>query len=229
MYMRPHYVEEESKLFFREPTSWHPRVMRDLMISVASEISAQTFEQSGRLPQLPVQALTLQASNLTYEDLTLTVLAPASFTSPPSVMSLNSAPASPMSPLTGFPEYIGRMGEERPGSSTQGSSLMPSAERQKENSDGPEPKSLSEHTSPSSGLNPSTDLGCSHLWLQSTVPLGCVPAQSSTTVKLELLPLTDGIITLDTLQISVREKGLTYIPEHPLKIHATSSIATGIV
>lgn len=35
----------------------------------------------------------------------------------------------------------------------------------------------------------------------------CVPARSSTTVKLELLPLTDGIISLDTLQISVKEKG----------------------
>lgn len=27
------------------------------------------------------------------------------------------------------------------------------------------------------------------------------------TIKLELLPLTDGIITLDTLQIDVKEKG----------------------
>jgi hypothetical protein len=35
----------------------------------------------------------------------------------------------------------------------------------------------------------------------------CVPPRSSTTVKLELLPLSDGIITLDTLQITAREKG----------------------
>lgn len=35
----------------------------------------------------------------------------------------------------------------------------------------------------------------------------CVPSQSMATVKLELLPLTDGIITLDTLQIDVKEKG----------------------
>jgi len=34
-----------------------------------------------------------------------------------------------------------------------------------------------------------------------------VPARSSTTAKLELLPLTDGIITVDTLQITASEKG----------------------
>lgn len=36
----------------------------------------------------------------------------------------------------------------------------------------------------------------------------CVPSQSTATIKLELLPLTDGIITLDTLQIDVKEKGI---------------------
>uniref|UniRef100_A0A1D1XN24 3-keto-steroid reductase n=1 Tax=Anthurium amnicola TaxID=1678845 RepID=A0A1D1XN24_9ARAE len=225
----------ESKLFFKKPIGWRPRVTRDLMISVASEISAQTFKPSGRLSQLPVQALTLQASNLTYEDLTLTVLAPASFTSPPSVMSLNSAPTSPMSSLMRFPEFVGKVGEDKKGSGMQRPSLMPSAERQKENdnvgpkSDGPKSDSLNRHPAPGSGVMPSADVSCSHLWLQSTVPLGCVTAQSSATVKLELLPLTDGIITLDTLQVSVKERGVTYIPEHPLKIHATSSITTGIV
>lgn len=38
----------------------------------------------------------------------------------------------------------------------------------------------------------------------------CVPAQSTATIKLELLPLTDGIITLDTLQIDVKEKGIHF-------------------
>ena len=38
----------------------------------------------------------------------------------------------------------------------------------------------------------------------------CVPPRSSTTVKLELLPLSHGIITLDTLQITAREKGNSY-------------------
>lgn len=36
----------------------------------------------------------------------------------------------------------------------------------------------------------------------------CVPSKSTATIKLELLPLTDGIITLDSLQISVKEKGM---------------------
>jgi hypothetical protein len=36
----------------------------------------------------------------------------------------------------------------------------------------------------------------------------CVPARSSTIAKLELLPLTDGIITVDTLQITASEKGI---------------------
>ncbi|XP_073526068.1 uncharacterized protein [Phyllobates terribilis] len=179
----------ESRLFFKKATNWKPRISRDLMISVASEISQQNLEHDGRVSQLPVQVLTLQASNLTLEDLTLTVLAPTSITSPPSVVTLNSNPSSPTT-----------------------KSL-----------------SLDEQTVPISDVIPTTALGCNHLWLQSRVPLGCVPSQSTATVKLELLPLTDGIITLDTLQISVKEKGITYIPEHSLKINATSSIATGIV
>ncbi|KAL3631119.1 hypothetical protein CASFOL_024103 [Castilleja foliolosa] len=75
---------------------------------------------------------------------------------------------------------------------------------------------------------PNSDLGCTHLWLQSRVPLGYVPSQSTATVKLEVLPLNDGIITLDSLQVEVKEKGLIYIPEQSLKINATASIATGI-
>lgn len=51
------------------------------------------------------------------------------------------------------------------------------------------------------------DSGCTPLWLQSVVPLGCVLASSAATVKLELLHLTDGIITLGSLQIAVMEKG----------------------
>ena len=34
------------------------------------------------------------------------------------------------------------------------------------------------------------------------------PSHTTANVKLELLPLTDGIITLDTLQIDVKEKGI---------------------
>ncbi|KAL3629965.1 hypothetical protein CASFOL_026277 [Castilleja foliolosa] len=93
--------------------------------------------------------------------------------------------------------------------------------------DGPLYVSNDDRTVPLSEA-PNNDLGCTHLWLQSRVPLGYVPSQSTTTFKLEVLPLTDGIITLDSLQIEVREKGLIYIPEQSPKINATASIATGI-
>lgn len=36
----------------------------------------------------------------------------------------------------------------------------------------------------------------------------CIPSKTTAIIKLELLPLTDGIITLDTLQIDVEEKGV---------------------
>ncbi|XP_050374315.1 uncharacterized protein LOC126791863 [Argentina anserina] len=211
----------ESRLFFKQPTTWRPRISRDLMISVASEMSGQSSAPNAGVSQLPVQVLTLQASNLTSEDLSLTVLAPASFTSPPSVVSLNSSPTSPMSPFVGFPGFTGRTTAGRHNSIIPRLNSAPSLLATQKQS------SFKEQASPVSDV-PSTGLGCTHLWLQSRVPLGCVPSQSTATIKLELLPLTDGIITLDTLQIDVKEKGCTYIPEHSLKINATSSISSGI-
>lgn len=221
----------ESKLFFKKTTSWRPRATRDLMISVASEMSKQTVAPTGGISQLPVQVLTLQASNLTSEDLTLTILAPASSMSPPSVVSLNSSPSTPMSPFIGFSDFTARLSGERRSTSVQRLSSLPILKESQIENGSPAERSVSaiEDAGSSSDVIPSTGLGCTHLWLQSTVPLGCVPSKSMATVKIELLPLTDGIITLDTLQIAVREKGLTYVPELSLKIHATSSIATGIV
>jgi hypothetical protein len=73
-----------------------------------------------------LQVLTLEATNLTTEDLTLTVLAPEPSASSPSVVPLNSAPTTPA-----------------------GSSF--STESSKEGN----------------GIT-----SCSHLWLQSAVPLG---------------------------------------------------------
>ncbi|XP_022725426.1 uncharacterized protein LOC111281895 isoform X2 [Durio zibethinus] len=218
----------ESRLFFKQPTSWRPRISRDLMISVSSEISGQYSGPNEIVTQLPVQVLTLQASNLTPEDLTITVLAPASFTSSPSVVSLNSSPTSPMIPFVGFSELAE---SERHGSAVHRLSSMPTvSENEKQNGDaGARFTSFNEQLTPIPDFIPTSGLGCTHLWLQSRVPLGCVPAQSTATIKLELLPLTDGIITLDSLQIHVKEKGLTYIPEHTLKINATSSVSTGII
>lgn len=213
----------ESRLFFKQPTSWRPCISRDLLISVASEMSRQSLGSSGRVSQLPVQVLTLQASNLTSEDLTLTVFAPASFTSPPSIVSLNSSPSSPLSP---FDDSY-----DRHGIAVQRLNSVPiESENERHSVDGgPRSISFNEPVVSISDVLPQNDLGCTHLWLQSRVPLGCVPSRSTATIKLELLPLTDGIITLDSLQIDVKEKGLSYVPEHSLKINATSSIATGII
>ncbi|KAH9606843.1 hypothetical protein KSS87_020251 [Heliosperma pusillum] len=204
----------ESRLFFKKPIEWRPRISREFMLSVATETSKQTLDASKKVSQLPVQVLTLQASNLTSEDLNLTILAPASFTPPPSVLSLNSAPSSPASPFVL--------------STTQRfSSLASLAESKSRN--GTQSLSLEEQAVPVADAIPTTVLSSSHLWLHSRVPLGCVPSQSTATVKLELLPMTDGIITLDTLRIYVKERGVTYVPERSLKINATSSIATGII
>ena len=50
--------------------------------------------------------------------------------------------------------------------------------------------------------------------ITSYVCIRCVPSQSTATIKLELLPLTDGIITLDSLQIGVKEKGTQQLIPH---------------
>lgn len=225
-----HCNHTESRLFFKQPTSWRPRISRDIMISVASEISRECPGPNGMVSQLPVQVLTLQASNLTSEDLTMTILAPASFTSPPSVLSLNSSPSSPISPFLGLSEVAGKYSSHAHGSTMQKlSAVAPSLENKSDVHGETKLVPFNEQASPVSDAMSTSGFGCTHLWLHSRVPLGCVPSQTTATIKLELLPLTDGIITLDTLQIDVKEKGLTYIPEHSLKINATSSISTGII
>ncbi|XP_012573933.1 uncharacterized protein [Cicer arietinum] len=191
-----------SKLFFKQPTSWRPRLSRDIMISVASEMSGESPGPYERNSQLAVQVLTLQASNLTSEDLTLTVLAPASFTSPPSVVSLNS-PVTPVSPFIGFTDFLGRINGERHIGAAQGQSFISLVKENEKQSDDVRPQTVSTNND----VVPSSGLSCTHLWLQSRVPLGCIPSQSTATIKLELLPLTDGTITLDSLQIDVKEKG----------------------
>ncbi|XP_022681069.1 uncharacterized protein LOC101782397 isoform X2 [Setaria italica] len=200
----------ESKLFFKQATTWRPSAASDIMISVSSELSMRNPSLGARVPKLPVQVLTLEATNMTSENLTLTVLAPEASGSS-SVVSLNSAPTTPNGSYDGVNESAKRsgLGKQEIGFRRLNSVLATSP---KESDNG--------------GNRISNASGCTHLWLQSAVPLGCVPPRSSTTVKLELLPLSDGIITLDTLQITAREKGLAYIPEHSLEIHATSGISS---
>lgn len=111
---------------------------------------------------------------MTSEDQTLTVLAPASLTYPPSVVSLNSAPTSPLSPFLGFPEFTGIIGGGKHGSAMQRVNSAPLAsQNQKQNFDGGARSiSLNELASPQSDVIPSSGFGCTHLWLQSRVPLG---------------------------------------------------------
>jgi hypothetical protein len=47
----------ESKLFFKQATSWQPCAASDLMISVSSELSLRNPIPSARVPQLPVQVI----------------------------------------------------------------------------------------------------------------------------------------------------------------------------
>ncbi|XP_076922473.1 uncharacterized protein LOC143584271 [Bidens hawaiensis] len=197
----------ESRLLFKQPTNWQPSIQKDILISVASQMSKRTLGPDDKHSNLTVQVLTLEASNMTNEDLTLTLLAPSLHNSP-----LGAVTFSPLSPMGPFDNNMQNSALHR---------LHPASkvldQRPGEGDDrSHKPDSFNEKTIPISDVLPRSNLGRTHMWLKSRVPLGCVPSRSTVTVKLELLPLTDGIITLDSLQINV-EKGLSYIPETPAK------------
>jgi hypothetical protein len=54
---QPFLSSAESKLFFKQATSWQPCAASDLMISVSSELSLRNPTPSARVPQLPVQVI----------------------------------------------------------------------------------------------------------------------------------------------------------------------------
>src|SRR4051812_28908283 len=59
-----------SRLFFKQPTSWRPRNSRDIMISIASQMSGKPTGAYEKTHQLPVQVnicLNLVCWNLTQE------------------------------------------------------------------------------------------------------------------------------------------------------------------
>ena len=60
------YISVESRLFFKKPTDWRPRISRDFMISVASEISNETLDFTGKVSQLPVQVLPTTSIDSSY-------------------------------------------------------------------------------------------------------------------------------------------------------------------
>ncbi|XP_076889782.1 uncharacterized protein LOC143540672 [Bidens hawaiensis] len=202
----------ESRLLFKHPTNWQPSIQKDILISVASQMSKRTLGPDDKNSNLTVQVLTLEASNMTNKDLTLTLLAPSLLNSP--LGAVTFSPPSPMGPF-----------DNNNNNNMQNSALhrlRPASKvldhRPGEGDDHSRtPGGFNEKTIPISDVLPRSNMGRTHMWLKSRVPLGCVPSRSTVTVKLELLPLTDGIITLDSLQINV-EKGLSYIPETPLKI-----------
>lgn len=71
-----------------------------------------------------------------------------------------------MSPFVGFPGFTGRTTAERRSSTMQRLNSAPSLLGTQKQA------SFKEQASPVSDVVPSTGLGCTHLWLQSRVPLG---------------------------------------------------------
>jgi hypothetical protein len=103
-----------------------------------------------------LQVLTLEATNMTSESLTLTVLVPEASGSS-SVVSLNSSPGTPNSPDDGLNESARRSGSGKHGIGFQRLHSVLAGS----------PKGGDK-----GGNKAATASGCTHLWLQSAVPLG---------------------------------------------------------
>jgi hypothetical protein len=102
-----------------------------------------------------LQVLTLEATNMTSENLTLTVLAPEACGSS-SVVSLNSSPSTPNNPDDGLNESA-RTGLAKHGIGFRRlHSVLAGSPKVGDNG----------------GNKAATASGCTHLWLQSAVPLG---------------------------------------------------------
>ncbi|KAL2633965.1 hypothetical protein R1flu_005444 [Riccia fluitans] len=234
-----HCSHTESRLHYKHPLQWRPRPSRDLLLSVSLGNSASDSSSNESQPMFKPQVVTVQVTNLTSQDMNLTLLAPSSLANSPLSMVSFPAPTgdSPITasfnkqksfkPVARYDEEKKKTTTDRPESPDQYMDLPPV--RRMESVIGISPTVLfRERNVSAADIVADNSPARSHLWLQSTVPLGCVPAHSTTTVKCDILPLTDGIITLDTLHISANGHDARYIPESPLQIYATSSIATGV-
>eukprot|EP00249_Psilotum_nudum_P022557 c28563_g1_i1 orf=218-2743(+) len=230
----------ESRLHFKHDMQWRPRAPRDLLLSVSLEPSSAPAMLNGILPQLLSKALTVQATNLTLDDLNLTLHAPSSRNESSQGGSLpinhvagikNGSRNLPSGKIGKALKNADYRSEDRTRLKSLGllqrSLSLPPA-RPIESIMGISPRVVKERAISAADIAAEHSIAKTHLWLQSTVPLGCVPALSTAAVKCELLPLTDGIITLDTLHISSMEQGVLYIPEKPLQVYTTSGIATGL-
>jgi hypothetical protein len=102
-----------------------------------------------------LQILTLEATNMTPENLTLTVLAPEASGSS-SVVSLNSSPTTPNGSFDGVNESAKRSGLGKDGIGFRRLNSVLATPKEGDNG----------------GNRMSNASGCTHLWLQSAVPLG---------------------------------------------------------
>ncbi|KAH7277011.1 hypothetical protein KP509_39G030300 [Ceratopteris richardii] len=238
--------QSESSLHFKHKIKWKPRSPRDLLLSLSLESASKPELSTGSLPTFVPKVVTVQATNLTSDSLNLTLLAPSSKYSgsslPAPAVSSSELPriSSFMSfhqrkewPITKSKEDISEKDLKdaettsggRPISLQRSLSLPPA--KPIESIMGITPRVVKERAISAVDIAAENNSGQTHLWLQSIIPLGCVPPLSTTAIRCELLPLTDGIITLDTLNISTEERDV-YYPEKPLQIYATSSIGIGI-
>lgn len=73
-----------------------------------------------------------------------------------------------MSPFIGFTEFLGRINGERHIGASQGQSFTSLVKENEKQSDDGRPQTVSTNDD----VIPSCGLSCTHLWLQSRVPLG---------------------------------------------------------
>lgn len=184
----------------------------------------------------------VQATNLTSQEMYLTLLAPSSLAaSPLSVLSFPSSSLATPLASRGADHHQSMTVrevlalEEGDGKGSKQSGL-PSFQRRlslppvqpMELVLGVKPTVLKERIFTAADAVADNTPVRTHLWLQSTVPLGRVPPHATTAVRCDLLPLTSGIITLDSLHIATNEHDALYIPENSLQIFCTTSIASGV-
>uniref|UniRef100_A0A7I4BA18 Uncharacterized protein n=1 Tax=Physcomitrium patens TaxID=3218 RepID=A0A7I4BA18_PHYPA len=233
-----HCSHTESRLHFKHSLTWRPRPPRDLLLSVALENYSPAKLSGETLAQLTPQVVRVQATNLTSQDMNLTLLAPSSMAG--SSLSIVSFPGNDTPVVSKSSEHQQSLtvrevlAMEDSASESKLSSQLSSRRmslppvQPMEMVLGIKPTVLKERIISDSDAAADSGSARTHLWLQSTVPLGRLPPHATTAVRCELLPLTSGIITLDTLHIATNEHDALYIPENSLQVYCTSSLASGV-
>lgn len=108
---------------------------------------------------------------MTSEDLTLTVLAPSSHPYPTPAVSLSNTQSSPLSSFVVPSNLAERVTKDEQEVSEQ--RLISVSNNHRQEVEGSFPSaSFSEQPVPVADVLQTADQGCTHLWLQSRVPLG---------------------------------------------------------